>query len=318
MNEAGVRNKSAVLSVRAPAKLNLSLAVIARRPDGFHEIESLMVPITLHDILHVRPMETTGVRLTVSFKGRLARGPGRLLARDVPTDDRNLVVRGIHLLAERAGIEPQLSIELVKEIPSGAGLAGGSSDAAAAMMSAARIWGLDWPASRLASIAAEIGSDIPWFFGRSPGIIRGRGERVEPVGGIPPLPVVVVCPAGPLSTAAVYGHCVPEPEQAGVARTVADGLAAGAAQRSLSLLHNSLEKPARSLSSEVDQLLDAMTRAGAARPLLTGSGSGCFAICRTAVEARGIAARLEACGWPAVYCERLATVSRRARELAAG
>ena len=122
------------LLVRAPAKLNLSLAVLDRRPDGFHEIESLMVPVSLHDRLRVRVQPAGQFSLAVRFKGRLAHGVGRQLARDVPTDDSNLVIRAARLLATRAGVTAGLAIDLEKEIPSGAGLAGGSSDAAATLM----------------------------------------------------------------------------------------------------------------------------------------------------------------------------------------
>ena len=109
------------LTVLAPAKLNLSLAVLARRPNGFHEIESLMVPVTLADTLHVRARSEPGVALTVSYAGPLADVE---VARDVPTDGRNLVVRAAELLAAEADVETGLDVHLVKRVPSGAGLGG--------------------------------------------------------------------------------------------------------------------------------------------------------------------------------------------------
>jgi 4-diphosphocytidyl-2-C-methyl-D-erythritol kinase len=130
-----------VISLQARAKLNLSLAVLAKRPDGFHEIESLMVPVTLHDTLTIRTSDYSDVRLTVRFGGRLLEPEAAVLRRDVPTDDSNLVVRAARLLAADAGETRGLEIDLVKEIPSGAGLGGGSSDAAAALVGAARAWG---------------------------------------------------------------------------------------------------------------------------------------------------------------------------------
>ena len=294
------------VAVCAPAKLNLSLQVLARRPDGFHEIESLMVPVTLHDRLRLWLRPEGGFSLSVRFRGQLARGNGRQLARDVPADDRNLVLRAVRLLAERAGVTAGLAIELAKEIPSGAGLAGGSSDAAAAMQAAARLWGLDWSADRLAALAAEIGSDIPWFFARSAGLVAGRGEQVLPVAGISPLPVVIACPAEGLSTAAVYAACQPDARRRGEAAALAAALTAGQLRRALPLLTNMLEPPARRLAPAVDRLLVSMARAGAVRPLLTGSGSACFSLCRTNTEARRLASRLEAAGWPAVFWGRLA------------
>jgi 4-diphosphocytidyl-2-C-methyl-D-erythritol kinase len=300
-------------TVRAPAKLNLSLAVLARRADGFHEIESLMVPVTLHDTLSVRPAATPGIRLRVRFGGGLAAGSGAVLARDVPTDASNLVVRAALLLAEEARVSAGLEIELVKEIPSGAGLGGGSSDAAAVLLAAARAWDIDWPRERLAAVGARIGSDVPWFFAGGPAIASGRGERIEAVPPLPPLWGVIACPKTGLSTAAVYGRCTPDPTRRGDALRLAEALTAGGLAAGEEFMNNSLEPPARSLSTEVDGVLAALAECGGFAPRLTGSGSACFALARTAPEARAVAARLTArrvdgeplC--PGVFVVRLAT-----------
>jgi len=139
--------RDAVVRIHAPAKLNLSLAVLERRADGFHEIESLMAPVDLADSLTVTVGGPPGIRLRVRFAGPLATPRGGVLARDVPTDATNLVVRAAAELAAAAGIEPALDIDLVKRIPSGAGLGGGSSDAAATLSAAAAAWGLGWSAA---------------------------------------------------------------------------------------------------------------------------------------------------------------------------
>ena len=306
------------VAIRAAAKLNLSLAVLARRSDGFHDIESLMVPVDLHDIVRVRPARTPGIHLSVRFGGQLAGPRGAALARDVPMDDSNLVVRAVRLLAAEAGIDPSLDIELVKAIPSGAGLGGGSSDAAAVLRAAATAWGIDWPAERLATIGAAIGSDVPWFFAGGPAIARGRGERVEPVPALLPLAAVIACPAVGLSTAAVYGRCTPDAGQRGMALRLAGALAAGGLASALPFMHNALEEPARRLCPDVDRLLAALACAGAVAPRLTGSGSACFALTRTVAEARGLAARVAAKGaaaggrWPAVFVVRLVQPGRPA------
>ena len=293
------------VAIAAPAKLNLSLAILARRSDGFHEIESLMVPVSLADRLVVRAVDTPGVRLRVRFGGRLAQPAGAVLCRDVPADDSNLVVRAARRLAEAAGIERGLDVELIKQIPSGAGLGGGSSDAAAMLRAAAVVWGLDWPTARLAEIGAGIGSDVPWFFAGSPAIAAGRGERIEPVAGLPPLHAVIACPAAGLSTPAVYGRCVPDQTRAGEAARLVTVLARGDLRAAGELMHNGLEAAARSLSADIDRLLAALGAAGAVRPMLTGSGSACFAITRTDQESRAIAARLDAAGWPGVFPVRV-------------
>jgi len=306
------RGTPATLVVRAPAKLNLSLAVLDRRPDGYHDIESLMVPVTLHDTLRVRRTADPGIHLDVQFGGRLAAGAGSALARDVPVDDSNLVVRAARMLAEESGASGGLAVELVKEIPSGAGLGGGSSDAAAVLLAAARLWNLNWPAGKLATLGARIGSDVPWFFAAGPAIAASRGEDVTPVAELPPLPAVIACPATGLSTAAVYAACRPDASRRGAAARLATALAAGDLRGGLPCMTNALEPPARSLCADVDALLADMGRCGAWAPRLTGSGSACFALARTMAEARGIAARLAALRgtggprWPGVFVVRLA------------
>jgi 4-diphosphocytidyl-2-C-methyl-D-erythritol kinase len=307
---------TASVTVRAPAKLNLSLAVLDRRPDGYHEIESLMVPVSLGDTLVVRATESPGIDLRVRFGGRLA-GAGQALARDVPVDHTNLVVRAAVALAAEAGIDRGLAIELVKEVPSGAGLGGGSSDAAAVLRAAAVVWGLEVEPRELAEIGGRIGSDVPWFFAGGPAIARGRGEAIEPVDPLPPLFAVIACPATGLSTAAVYAACTPDPGRRGDAARLAAQLARGGMAAAVPWLTNALELPARRLCPDIDRLLSDLQRAGAVEPRLTGSGSACFALARTAAEARGIAARLAAQrggdgrpAWPGVYAVRVGSGRR--------
>ena len=318
--------RASPVSVRAPAKLNLSLAVLARRADGFHEIESLMVPVSLHDTLRAQASDVPGIRLRVRFGGRLATPAGSSLARDVPTDASNLVVRAAQSLAVEMGLasspespcSPGLDIDLVKRIPSGSGLGGGSSDAAAVLMAAARVWGLDVSPDRLAAVGAEIGSDVPVFFAGGAAIAGGRGERIEPVAGVPALHAVIARPTAGLSTAAVYSRCTPDPTRRGTAQRLADALVAGRFRVAIPLMHNTLEEPARGMCAEVARLLDHFSRAGAVHPMLTGSGSACFALMRTATEARRVAAQLEAAGWPGVFLVRLAPRAGAAVSVSAG
>lgn len=303
------------VTISAPAKLNLSLAVLARQADGFHAIESLMVPVDLADTLVLRPGGPSGIRLEVRFADQLAGPRAAALARDVPTDASNLVVRAVESVAAAAGIEPAIEIDLCKRIPSGAGLGGGSSDAAAAIRGVATAWGLDWPAERLAEIGSRLGSDIPFFFAAGPAVVAGKGEQVTPTPPLEPLAAVIVAPAAGLSTAAVYGSCTPDASRAGDAARLADRLAAGSLPAAMPLMHNGLEAPARSLSSDIDRLLADLEKAGGLCPRLTGSGSACFTLCRTLAEARTIAARLTALEdegtprWPAVFAVRIATAA---------
>lgn len=158
----------------------------------------------------------------------------------------------------------------------------------------------------LASIGARIGSDVPVFFAGGAAIAGGRGERIEPVAGMPPLYAVIARPAAGLSTAAVYARCTPDGSRRGSAQRLAAALSAGRFHAAPALMHNSLEEPARSMCPEVARLLDHFSRAGATHPMLTGSGSACFALMRSALETRRVAARLEMGGWPGVFAVRLA------------
>ena len=171
-----VHRSASGIEVLAPAKLNLFLEVLAKRSDGFHEIETLMVPIGWYDIALIsRP-----IRRRIS----LACEQVTQSSDPVPTGDDNLVVRAVKLLRDRSGTSQGARLRLVKRIPAASGLAGGSSDAAAALVAANLGWQLNWPREQLASLAAELGSDVPFFLGRGPAICRGRGEIMEPVAGI--------------------------------------------------------------------------------------------------------------------------------------
>lgn len=294
------------LVLDAPAKLNLSLAVLDRRQDGFHEIESLMVPVSVSDRLHVRRAPAGVFSLKVTFAGKIGSETGQSLARDVPDDESNLVLRAARLLAERARSDAGLTIRLEKHIPSGAGLGGGSSDAAATFLAAVKLWNLDWSLDQLATLSAELGSDIPWFFAGMAGVVGGRGEQVAPVEGIPAYDVVIACPSEGLSTARVYAACKPEAHRRGQASALATALQGDSLRQALPLMHNSLQQPAQNLAPSVNRLLTDMAKHNALHPILTGSGSACFSLCRTTHEARKLAASLEAAGWPYVVSTRLA------------
>ena len=294
------------LVLNTPAKLNLSLAVLDRRQDGFHEIESLMVPVSISDRLHVRRAPAGVFSLEVVFAGKIGCETGQSLARDVPDDESNLVLRAARLLAERAGSDAGLTIRLEKHIPSGAGLGGGSSDAAAAFLAAVKLWNLDWSLDQLATLSAELGSDIPWFFAGTAGVVGGRGEQVTPVEGIPAYDVVIACPSEGLSTARVYAACEPDAHRRGHALALAKALQEDSLRQAFPLMHNSLQQPAQNLAPSVNRLLTDMAKHNALHPILTGSGSACFSLCRTTHEARQLAASLEAAGWPYVVSTRLA------------
>ena len=150
----------------APAKVNLTLAVLGRRPDGYHELESWIVMLRWYD----RLVLTEQAGLSLAIEGECA---------GVVADESNLVWRAAVALAGATGRRADAAVTLRKQIPIGGGLGGGSSDAAAALVGLNRLWEADWPVARLAPIAAELGSDVPLFLEHGSAIIRGRGEQVE-------------------------------------------------------------------------------------------------------------------------------------------
>lgn len=303
----------------APAKINLFLEVLAKRSDGFHEIETLMAPINLCDTLFFSPTTEGKIELAcrwASPDGTKRQAPSHSpldshrdsscgpasahVLGDLPPEKDNLVYRAVALLQERAGVEAGAALRLVKRIPSAAGLGGASSDAACALLAANDGWGLRWSRSRLRDLAAELGSDIPFFLGRGPALCRGRGERIEPVERLPRLHVVVVRPPFGLSTARVYAHCRPADTPQRVERLltalrVGDLAATGAA------LVNRLQASAEALSPSAAQLARELDRLDVGGRQMSGSGSSYFALCRSARHARCVAARLRARNVGAVF-----------------
>jgi len=177
----------------APAKINLGLRVTGVREDGYHELESLFLPLDLADEVEVDLRDQPGVALELEGA-----------APDVPGDARNLAVRAAAAFLEAAGLEAGVRIRLHKQIPSGAGLGGGSSDAAAVLRALEGLRPGRLAPERLAELALGLGADVPWFLDPRPAAVSGIGERIEPVQGFPGLALLLLNPGIPVSTAEVY------------------------------------------------------------------------------------------------------------------
>ncbi len=191
--------------VWAPAKVNLFLEVLAKRSDGYHALETLMVTAGLFDTLVLRNTAAGEVALTCS-------NPALSAGED------NLVVRAIRLLQQRTGCTRGCRMRLVKRIPMAAGLGGGSTDAAAALAGLNRLWQLGLDNDALAQLGGELGSDVPFFFHGPAGWCTSRGEIVTPVPVGGRFDLVLLCPAFGLSTAEVYRHVsVPGQPESGTA-----------------------------------------------------------------------------------------------------
>jgi 4-diphosphocytidyl-2-C-methyl-D-erythritol kinase len=272
--------------VAAPAKLNLFLEVLRRRPDGYHDLESLMVAVDLFDTLEARAAAGGGLVLTCDPPG-LPVGPG------------NLVFRAAEAVRAYAG-RPDLGavLRLTKRVPTQAGLGGGSADAAVAVLALDHIWKLALTRDELAGIAAGIGSDVGFFLSPPAAWCTGRGEVVapEPVGR--PLDFVLVCPPAGLATADVYRRLeVPASPRAGDAARAA--VRAGDPQAVGRALFNRLEGPAFVLSPLVDRVRSRLAGLAPCGALMSGSGSAVFAPCRSRAEATRVAAAFRAARPPA-------------------
>jgi 4-diphosphocytidyl-2-C-methyl-D-erythritol kinase len=283
------------LMVWAPAKLNLFLEVLDRRPDGYHEIETLMVAIDIFDTLYF----TATRRGPIEFMSRSVAARDHRVGRSlggetdeqsyrVPVGPENLAVRAAELLRRRAGIEAGARMALVKRIPIAAGLGGASSDAAAALLAANWGWGLGWPVDDLAELAAELGSDVPFFLRAGFAVCRGRGERVEPITGLGRYDFVVVRPADGLSTSAVYQRCRPAGQPRPVTGAIAAGRRRGAAALGRCLV-NRLQPAACELSPSIERLRGQFARLDVLGHQMSGSGTSYFCLCRHARQARRVA-----------------------------
>jgi 4-diphosphocytidyl-2-C-methyl-D-erythritol kinase len=296
-------HRSAVeLVIQAPAKLNLFFEVLAKRNDGYHEIETLICPIDLYDTLCFRDVSDD----KLEFRCRCDSATGSPVGQgflNIPLGGENLVVRAVELVRRRAGVRRGARLLLVKRIPAAAGLGGGSSDAAAALVAANLGWRLGRSRNELAAWAAELGSDVPFFLTRQPAICRGRGERVEPVAGLGGLWFVVVYPPAGLSTAAVYGLCRPA-SQARQVQPLLDALRRGDLALAGRRLWNRLLPAAERLSPWVKRLQHEFHEQDCLGHGMSGSGSSYFGVYRHARHARRSARRLYAKGLGAVFAVR--------------
>jgi 4-diphosphocytidyl-2-C-methyl-D-erythritol kinase len=294
-----VHRASPVVTVFTPAKLNLFLEVLGKRADGFHEIETLMVPVGLCDTLALEPTPSGAIegdchwRLPASARGASP-------AAKLPSADENLAVRAARMLRAASGVTAGTTIRLVKRIPLEAGLAGGSSDAAAALVAANIAWQLNWPIERLATIAAELGSDVPFFLQGRPAVCRGRGERIEPQEKLAPLSFVIVHPPAGLSTAAVYRECRPS-EAPRSSAALLDAWRRGRTADVGRFLFNRLEEAAARISPWIERLRNEFKKLDFLGHQMTGSGSGYFGLCRHARHARRLAAALRSRGFTQVF-----------------
>ena len=275
----------------APAKINVTLEILARRSDGYHTLRSVMLPIALYDRIALEP----------------AAGPqSTFRTGDAALANGNLVMRALALCeAERA-----FDVTLEKNTPVGGGLGGGSSDAASVLRCAMSgelgpVAALDWNAA-----ARSLGSDVPFFLTGTGALVEGTGERVTPLGSLPPWWVVVVRPHAFVPTAAAYGLIASRrevrpaptrPRGESASLVAIDALQRGDFGALQAVIENDFDAPIREAYPPVAAATAALERAGAARPLLSGSGSCVFALFEDEAGARAVAAAFDTSAAESVF-----------------
>lgn len=251
---------------KAPAKINLLLDVLRKREDGFHEVEMVMTMVDLADRLEME--ELPGDRIVLSSQAGF-----------IPLDEKNLAFQAARLIKERYGVSRGVYIHLDKRIPVAAGLAGGSSDAAAALRGLNRLWGLGLSRQELESLGAELGSDVPFCIRGGTAVARGRGEVLESIPAPPQCWVILAKPPINVSTADVYGKL--RASELKSHPSLSDMLSAIRRESfadMCSSLGNVLETVTLDRYPEVRQIKDCMAKLGADGILMSGSGPTVFGL----------------------------------------
>ena len=278
--------------VRAPAKINLHLSVGPLRRDGYHDVATAYHAVSLHD--EVIASDSDGLAVSVSA------GTG-VPVEDVPQDPSNLAAAAAMALARHVGRSPDVALHITKGIPVAGGMAGGSADAAAALVACDALWGTGLSRGELSALAAQVGSDVPFSLTGGTAIGTGRGEVLAPVLARGRFQWVAALADGGLATPDVYAECdrlrdgqeVPEPQ---VGSDLMAALRAGDADALGAALHNDLEEAACSLRPALRETLGTGREAGALGAIVSGSGPTVVFLARSPEHAIDIAVALSATG----------------------
>jgi len=277
------------VTARVPAKVNLQLSVGAVRPDGYHDLVTVFQAVGLYDDVVARP--GSGLTLTAEGEGVDA----------VPLDETNLAARAARLLAAEGGVEADVSLHLRKGIPVAGGMAGGSADAAGALLACAALWGLRLDRSDLLALAGRLGADVPFALMGGTAVGVGRGDRLTPALARGGFHWVFALADGGLSTPAVFGELdrlradqvLPEPR---VADALMQALRAGDAVALGRALSNDLQRAALALKPRLAMTLELGAECGALGALVSGSGPTCAFLARDEEHSLDLAVALTAGG----------------------
>ncbi|MBB6455240.1 4-diphosphocytidyl-2-C-methyl-D-erythritol kinase [Salirhabdus euzebyi] len=254
-----------MLLEKAPAKINLTLDVLHKRDDGYHEVEMIMTTVDLYDQIQLTELEQD--EIVIKSEKRF-----------VPDDRRNLAFQAAEKLKEKFQIKKGVLITIRKQIPVAAGLAGGSSDAAAVLRGLNKLWGLHLSFEQLAEIGTEIGSDVAFCIYGGTALATGRGERIEKLPAPPTCWVILAKPSIGVSTKAVYGKLntanIVHPHTSDMVSAIKEGNY----EKMCKNLGNALEQVTLEMHTEVRQIKNQMLSAGADNVLMSGSGPTVFGL----------------------------------------
>ena len=260
---------------KAPAKINLGLDILGKRPDGLHELAMVMASIDLADRLYLEEIPENKIIIETN-KAFL------------PTDKKNHVYEALELVKERFEIKQGLRVKIHKEIPVAAGLGGGSTDSAAALRAVNRLWNLGLSVKELASLGAEVGSDVPYCVYGQTSLVEGFGEKVTPIAPMPQCWVVVVKPRMSVSTRTIFAKIVMEDLYHPDIQALVSAIEENDYQKMTQNLGNSMEVVTIKKHPIIQQLKDRMLKYGADAAMMSGRGPTVYALCHKYSRAKHV------------------------------
>jgi 4-diphosphocytidyl-2-C-methyl-D-erythritol kinase len=281
------------LTLPSFAKINWSLQVLGKRPDGYHEVVTCLQTISLCD--EIRIVASDGIDVTLSCDDP-----------QIPTDERNLCVRAARLLIDRHHCERGAHIQLRKKIPAGGGLGGASSNAAMTLLGLAQIWGLKLNSSQLIELGSQLGADVPFFFFGGRALATGTGTLLKPLNDLQKISLIVVTPAVAVSTREAYAAL----NAPALTRDKSAPILTSSRDEAYSFefdqwpLHNDFENVIFEIEPEIKRVQKALLDAGSRRVMLAGSGSSVFGIFDAAESQRRALNEIKAeAGWRTFACD---------------
>ena len=254
------------MKVKAYAKINLALDVVRKREDGYHELEMVMAPITLHDLIYINTIES-GIIIETNSKV-------------MPTDKRNIMYKVVALIKERYGIRKGVKIYVYKHIPTQAGLAGGSADGAAVIKAMNKLFYLNLTEEQMATLGKEVGADIPFCVYQKMALVSGIGEKLEFIDYLFECKVLLVKPKKGVSTKKSFNSLDLNKAIHQDCRLMVKGIYEDDYQTVIDNLQNTLEEPSIKMVPEINDIKQAMLEIGFDGALMSGSGSCVFGLTR--------------------------------------